>query len=111
MQATNVGVERVSVPTQETNPNLPQQQAGIAQSTQDPKESLDKDVLMMKDLQGDIRSAAANVEAITKRGGGVSSEGDAIPLDPNLVCPLCDKMFRIGEIQKFRRHVDTCTGT
>ena len=27
------------------------------------------------------------------------------PYDPNLVCPLCMKNFRVGEIQKFRRHV------
>ena len=33
------------------------------------------------------------------------------PFDPNLVCPMCKKQFRIGEIQKFRRHVNTCTGT
>ena len=33
------------------------------------------------------------------------------PFDPNLVCPMCRKQFRIGEIQKFRRHVNTCTGT
>lgn len=33
------------------------------------------------------------------------------PYDPNLVCPMCRKRFRIGGIQKFRRHVNTCTGT
>ena len=27
------------------------------------------------------------------------------PLDPNLVCPMCNKKFRIGEIQKFKKHV------
>lgn len=30
------------------------------------------------------------------------------PFDPNLVCPICSKQFRIGEIQKFRRHVNKC---
>ena len=33
------------------------------------------------------------------------------PFDPNLVCPMCRKQFRFGEIQRFRRHVNTCTGT
>ena len=33
------------------------------------------------------------------------------PFDPNLVCPMCRKQFRNGEIQRFRRHVNTCTGT
>lgn len=30
------------------------------------------------------------------------------PFDPNLVCPICGKEHRIGEIQKFRAHVDAC---
>ena len=30
------------------------------------------------------------------------------PLDPNLVCPICWKNFREGEIQIFRKHVDEC---
>ena len=30
------------------------------------------------------------------------------PLDPNLVCPTCKKQFRIGEIQKLRRHAKDC---
>ena len=33
------------------------------------------------------------------------------PYDPNLICPMCMKKFRIGEIQKFKRHVNTCDGT
>jgi hypothetical protein len=33
------------------------------------------------------------------------------PYDPNLMCPMCMKKFRIGEIQKFKRHVNTCDGT
>ena len=30
------------------------------------------------------------------------------PIDPNLVCPTCNKQFRIGEIQKLRRHAKEC---
>ena len=33
------------------------------------------------------------------------------PYDPNLICPMCIKKFRIGEKQKFKRHVNTCDGT
>ena len=65
MQATNADInaqERVSVPTQESNP---EQQAGIKQSAQDPKESLDKE--LMKGLQGDIRGAAEGVKAATEQ--------------------------------------------
>jgi len=35
-----------------------------------------------------------------------------IPYDPDLTCPMCNKRFRIGEIQKYRAHVNKqCTGT
>ena len=30
------------------------------------------------------------------------------PLDPNLACPTCQRVFRLGEIQLFARHVSTC---
>ena len=112
MQATNADIdaqERVSVPTQESNPDLPQQQAGLKQSAQDPKESLDKE--LMKGLQGDIRGAAEGVKAATERESSASAADGTIPLDPNLICPYCNKNFRIGEIQIFRRHVSSCTGT
>ena len=33
------------------------------------------------------------------------------PFDPNLVCPMCNKPFRIGEIQRFRTHVNQCEVT
>ena len=32
-------------------------------------------------------------------------ENPSLPYDPNLVCPKCGKRYRIGEIQKFKRHV------
>ena len=31
-----------------------------------------------------------------------------VPEDPNLTCPVCCKKFRKGQIQKYRRHADTC---
>ena len=30
------------------------------------------------------------------------------PFDPNLVCVACNKQFRIGEIQEFRKHYKSC---
>ena len=32
------------------------------------------------------------------------------PFDPNLICPLCRLQYRIGEIQKYRKHVQYCLG-
>ena len=34
-----------------------------------------------------------------------------VPLDPNLVCPMCGLQFRIGEIQKYKHHVQNCKGS
>ena len=31
-----------------------------------------------------------------------------IPYDPNLVCPVCRRMFRKGEIQLYKQHVELC---
>eukprot|EP00731_Ephydatia_muelleri_P005068 Em0002g1244a len=31
-----------------------------------------------------------------------------IPFDPNLQCPICQRMFRKGEIQLYRQHVELC---
>ena len=30
------------------------------------------------------------------------------PLDPNLTCPYCSVVFRRGQMQEFRHHVDVC---
>ena len=65
-----------------------------------------------KGIDGDIRRAARNVKKqmagreLSGAGGGVEA-----PIDPNLTCPSCGLRFRIGEIQKFKRHASTCTGT
>ena len=46
---------------------------------------------------------------------GSNSKMDSLspqaPFDPNLICPLCRLQYRIGEIQKYRKHVQYCQGT
>ena len=39
----------------------------------------------------------------------LESMDDARPLDSNLICPLCGKQYRIGQIQNYKRHVHDCT--
>ena len=35
----------------------------------------------------------------------------SLPYDPNLVCPKCGRQYRVGEIQKLKRHINEfCTG-
>ena len=60
--------------------------------------------LLMENLDQDISDTAAKVN-VTR------SIVEAPPVDPNLHCVLCDKYFGIGEIQLYRRHVATCTGS
>ena len=33
------------------------------------------------------------------------------PYDPNLVCPMCNKKYQLGEILKFKKHVNVCDGS
>ena len=42
---------------------------------------------------------------------GGEGEVTGIPYDPNLTCVVCQKVFRIGEIQLYRTHTETCGGT
>ena len=66
---------------------------------------------LVKELDDEIHQQAA--EVIQEVGGGrrAAKTDHQRPFDPNLVCPVCRRQFRIGEIQKFKRHVNTCTGT
>ena len=66
-----------------------------------------------KGIDGEIRRAARNVKKqVARQESYVGAKGGVeAPYDPNLVCPSCGLEFRIGEIQKFKRHASTCTGT
>ena len=82
-------------------------ESGLTSPTGDGSENT-----LEKGIDGDIRRAARNVKKqmagreLSVGGGGVEA-----PYDPNLTCPSCGLRFRIGEIQKFKRHASTCTGT
>ena len=66
---------------------------------------------LQKELDDEIHQQAAQViQEVSGNGNEVVTDLPR-PLDPNLVCPMCTREFRIGEIQKFRRHVNTCTGS
>ena len=60
--------------------------------------------LLMENLDEDISDTAAKVN-VTGR------IVEAPPVDPNLHCVMCDRYFGIGEIQLYRRHVATCSGS
>ena len=73
-------------------------------------EEEEQENVLVEKIDNDIRDVAADVRE------EVSEENERImtmehkPYDPNLVCPMCGKKHRIGEIQKFRKHVSGCDG-
>ena len=66
---------------------------------------------LQRKLDDEIQQCAAKVIREVSGNQGEDLENNARPFDPNLICPMCMKKFRIGEIQFFKRHVNTCDGT
>ena len=68
--------------------------------------SEDEDI--SNDIDTVIQHEATEVATATApdRRGSVL---DTAPYDPYLRCAYCDKMFRHGEIQKYKKHVHACT--
>ena len=68
----------------------------------------EKDEDISSDIDTMIQHEATEVASATDRDRRESVLGTA-PYDPYLRCAFCDKMFRHGEIQKYKKHVETCT--
>ena len=59
-------------------------------------------------IDDDIRSKAAEVIEIGRDERRLTLT--SIPFDPFLECLYCNQRFRYGEIQKYRKHVNECSG-
>ncbi len=57
-----------------------------------------------KGLVTEIQEMASNV-LFHQNESDKQDTNELAPFDPNLVCPMCDRKYRIGEIQKFRKHI------
>ena len=57
----------------------------------------------------DIRQEGAEINVATGRDERRFTLSE-IPFDPFLDCLYCNQKFRYGEIQKYRKHVNTCAG-
>ena len=66
---------------------------------------------LQKELDDEIHQQAADVIQEVSGGRRNMKTDHQRPFDPNLVCPMCRRQFQIGEIQKFKKHVNTCTVT
>ena len=93
---------QVSKSVEETHPDLPEQRHRQNSEQQDENR-------LMKGLNTEIHETAAGVEANVQSEELSSLE--CAPMDPNLVCPMCARGYRVGEIQKYRRHVKSCRGS
>ena len=50
-------------------------------------------------------------DSVLSEGGYEDMKMTETPYDPNLTCIICQKRFRVGEIQRFRTHTKNCVGT
>ena len=67
--------------------------------------------LLQQKLDDELQEYAPDVIQEVSGGQQDDAENSNRPFDPNLICPMCMKKFRCGEIQLFKRHFNTCPGT
>ena len=63
---------------------------------------------LLEGIDQDIQYYAEEARQMT-RSPPIDSDNEdntSLPYDPNLVCPKCSKQYRIGQIQRFKRHVE-----
>ena len=115
---TVVKTETVSGRSKKRSEQHTQQKPGPNQPSLPPEDYLgedDEDLRFQNRLQNEvddeIHHEASEVMQQVSGGRRNIMTDRRRPFDPNLVCPMCMKRFRIGEIQKFKHHVSTCDGT
>ena len=64
---------------------------------------------LLQNIDQEIQDYAEDVRDMTRRPTTkeveAENEDTSLAFDPNLVCHKCGKRYRIGEIQKFKRHI------
>ena len=64
---------------------------------------------LLEGIDQDIQYYAEEARQMTRSPPTHSDDEDnilSLPYDPNLVCPKCGKRYRIGQIQRFKRHAE-----
>ena len=89
---------------------IKQQQAAADDSDTDIEENP-----LLENIDVQIHEMAEEVRRMSRRPDTqevlFDDEDSSLPYDPNLVCPKCGRQYRVGEIQKLKRHmVEFCTG-
>ena len=95
---------------QQPKKKVKQQQAAADDSDSDIEENT-----LLEGIDLEIHEMAEEVRRMSRRPETqevlFDDEDSSLPYDPNLVCPKCRRQYRVGEIQKLKRHmVEFCTG-
>jgi hypothetical protein len=70
----------------------------------------DEEQGLMENLSTTIKETFKEINE-EEQTPSIQSGLQSLPPDPNLQCVMCGKVFKIGQIQNFKRHSETCTGT
>ena len=91
----------------------PRQQLGVATQESDHRRvpSGPQENPLLQGINTEMHNVAAVVGREVDNNPELQSFSQQAPFDPNLICPMCRQQFRIGEIQKYRQHVQHCHGT
>ena len=120
MNKQNSSPTRMPPPSHHTvskqEPVHPQQKVNDNQAKQ--QDDSDSDIEENKLIDNIDEEIQQMAEDVRKGSRGPSTaevlfddSDSSLPYDPNLVCPKCGKQYRVGEIQKLRRHINEfCTG-
>jgi hypothetical protein len=103
--ATTVHTQTVETGTQTAPTGFSANSRASSKQENPPQENL-----LVNEIDTEIGDMAAEVQDEVGKGNELIATMLHRPFDPNLVCPMCGKEHRIGEIQKFRVHVDNCEG-
>ena len=97
------------------NQRQPKKKINQQQATADDSDSDVEENVLLKGFDAEIHEMAEEVRRMSRRPDTqeviFDDEDSSLPYDPNLVCPKCGRQYRVGEIQKLKRHmVEFCTG-
>ena len=97
------------------NQRQPKKKIKQQQTAADDSDSDIEENILLKGIDDEIHEMAEEVRRMSRRPSAdevlFDDEDSSLPYDPNLVCPKCGRQYRVGEIQKLKRHmVEFCTG-
>ena len=87
-------------PSTEGSLPMPLTQPGVVPSLQP---------YVSEDIDSEIRHEAHCYKGDEKAVPTPVPDDEEWPLDPNLTCPYCNTVFRRGQMQEFRHHIDDCS--